>query len=35
MRSNLSDPEVLEQTLDAVCKAPSKHRDELMAQVNN
>ncbi|EAQ84004.1 hypothetical protein CHGG_10408 [Chaetomium globosum CBS 148.51] len=34
MRSNLSDLEVLEQTLDAVCKTPSKHRDELMAQVN-
>jgi hypothetical protein len=34
MRSNLSDLEVLEQTLDAVCKTPSKHREELMAQVN-
>ncbi|KAK3293477.1 uncharacterized protein B0H64DRAFT_444730 [Chaetomium fimeti] len=34
MRSNLGDLEVLEQTLDAVCKTPSKHRDELMAQVN-
>ena len=34
MRSNLDDLEVLEQTLDAVCKTPSRHRDELMAQVN-
>ncbi|KAH6848305.1 hypothetical protein B0I37DRAFT_398087 [Chaetomium sp. MPI-CAGE-AT-0009] len=34
MRSNLSDLEVLEQTLDSVCKTPSKHRDELIAQVN-
>jgi hypothetical protein len=34
MTSNLADLEVLEQTLDAVCKTPSKHRDELMAQVN-
>ncbi|GAB1312939.1 Dicer-like protein 2 [Madurella fahalii] len=34
MRSNLTDLEVLEQTLDAVCKTPSKHRDELLAQVN-
>ncbi|AEO71724.1 uncharacterized protein THITE_2033760, partial [Thermothielavioides terrestris NRRL 8126] len=34
MTSNLGDLEVLEQTLDAVCKTPSKHRDELMAQVN-
>ncbi|KAK4152741.1 hypothetical protein C8A00DRAFT_15990 [Chaetomidium leptoderma] len=34
MRSNLGDLEVLEQTLDAVCKTPSTHRAELMAQVN-
>ena len=34
MRSNLAGLEVLEQTLDAVCKTPSRHRDELMAQVN-
>jgi hypothetical protein len=34
MRSNLDDVEVLERTLDAVCKTPSKHRDELLAQVN-
>ncbi|KXX79980.1 Dicer-like protein 2 [Madurella mycetomatis] len=33
MRSNLDDLERLEQTLDAVCKTPSKHRDELLAQV--
>ena len=34
MRFNLDDLNVLEQTLDAVCKTPSKHRDELLAQVN-
>ncbi|KAK0635015.1 hypothetical protein B0T17DRAFT_26977 [Bombardia bombarda] len=34
MRSNLDDLENLEATLDAVCKSPSKHRDELIAQVN-
>ncbi|KAL2179836.1 uncharacterized protein P884DRAFT_297448 [Thermothelomyces heterothallicus CBS 202.75] len=34
MTSNLNDLEVLEKTLDAVCKTPSKHREELMAQVN-
>lgn len=34
MRSNLDDLEALEQTLDAVCKTPSRHRDELVAQVN-
>ena len=34
MRSNLAGLEVLEQTLDAVCKTPSRHRDELMARVN-
>lgn len=34
MRSNLNDLELLEQTLDAVCKTPSRHRDELMVQVN-
>ncbi|KAK4122945.1 P-loop containing nucleoside triphosphate hydrolase protein [Parathielavia appendiculata] len=33
MRSDLNDLELLEQTLDAVCKTPSKHRDELMALV--
>ncbi|KAK4098271.1 P-loop containing nucleoside triphosphate hydrolase protein [Parathielavia hyrcaniae] len=33
MRSDLNDLELLEQTLDAVCKTPSKHRDELMAEV--
>lgn len=34
MTSNLDDLEVLENTLDAICKTPSKHRDELLAQVN-
>jgi hypothetical protein len=34
MRSNLDDLDLLEKTLDAVCKTPSKHRDELMTQVN-
>ncbi|KAL2136672.1 hypothetical protein VTI74DRAFT_2404 [Chaetomium olivicolor] len=34
MTSDLSDLEVLEHTLHAVCRTPSKHRDELMAQVN-
>ncbi|KAL2160862.1 hypothetical protein VTH06DRAFT_1059 [Thermothelomyces fergusii] len=34
MRSNLSEIEVLENTLDAVCKMPSRHREELMAHVN-
>lgn len=33
MRSNLDDLERLEQILDAVCQTPSKHRDELFAQV--
>ncbi|KAK4179963.1 putative dicer-like protein [Triangularia setosa] len=34
MRSNLADIETLEQTLDAICRTPSRHRDELLAQVN-
>ncbi|KAJ4307182.1 Dicer-like protein 2 [Collariella sp. IMI 366227] len=34
MTNNLSDIDVLEETLHAVCKTPSKHRDELMTQVN-
>ncbi|KAK3899484.1 hypothetical protein C8A05DRAFT_18092, partial [Staphylotrichum tortipilum] len=34
IRSKLEDLEVLEKTLDSVCKTPSKHRDELMEQVN-
>ncbi|KAL2257880.1 hypothetical protein VTK26DRAFT_9051 [Humicola hyalothermophila] len=34
MRHNLDDLDTLEQTLDAVCKTPSRHRDELLAQVN-
>ncbi|KAK3321017.1 hypothetical protein B0T19DRAFT_255450 [Cercophora scortea] len=34
MRSNLDDLETLEATMDAVCRSPSEHRDELMAQVN-
>ncbi|KAK0747633.1 hypothetical protein B0T21DRAFT_379640 [Apiosordaria backusii] len=34
MRSNIADIETLEQTLDAICRTPSRHRDELMAQVN-
>ncbi|KAK0674582.1 putative dicer-like protein [Cercophora samala] len=34
MRSNLAGIETLEQTLDAICRTPSRHRDELMAQVN-
>jgi hypothetical protein len=34
VKSNLDALEILEQTLDAVCKTPSRHRDELMAQVN-
>ncbi|KAK4146464.1 uncharacterized protein C8A04DRAFT_9801 [Dichotomopilus funicola] len=34
MTSNLDDLEVLENTLNAICKTPSKHRDELLAQVN-
>ncbi|KAK3683654.1 hypothetical protein B0T22DRAFT_255922 [Podospora appendiculata] len=34
MRSNLDDLEALEATMDAVCRSPSEHRDELMAQVN-
>jgi ERCC4-related helicase len=34
VRSNLNELEELERTMDAVCKTPSKHRDELMAQVN-
>jgi hypothetical protein len=38
MRANIRNLEqelaVLEATLDAVCKAPSKHRGELLAQVN-
>ncbi|KAL2149655.1 hypothetical protein VTH82DRAFT_8307 [Thermothelomyces myriococcoides] len=33
MRSKLEDIDVLEKTLDAVCKMPSRHRAELMAQV--
>ncbi|KAM7206299.1 hypothetical protein V8F33_000585 [Rhypophila sp. PSN 637] len=34
MRMNLKDIDVLENTLDAICKTPTKHREELMAQVN-
>ncbi|KAK3304599.1 uncharacterized protein B0T15DRAFT_537045 [Chaetomium strumarium] len=34
VRSDLHELEELERTMDAVCKTPSKHRDELMAQVN-
>ncbi|KAL2021535.1 hypothetical protein VTK56DRAFT_7034 [Thermocarpiscus australiensis] len=34
MRSELAGLELLEQTLDAVCKTPSKHRAELIAHVN-
>lgn len=34
MRSNPAGLEILERTLDAVCKTPSKHRDELLAHVN-
>ncbi|KAK4678476.1 LOW QUALITY PROTEIN: Dicer-like protein 2 [Podospora pseudoanserina] len=34
MRSNLAGIETLEQTLDAICRTPCRHRDELMAQVN-
>ncbi|KAK4186084.1 dicer-like protein 2 [Podospora australis] len=34
MRSKLADLELLEQTLDAVCKTPNRHREELLAQVN-
>ncbi len=33
MKANLEDLEVLEATLDAICKTPTKHRDELIAQV--
>ncbi|KAL1841683.1 hypothetical protein VTJ49DRAFT_6722 [Mycothermus thermophilus] len=34
MKSNLAGLEELERTLDAVIRTPSKHRDELLAQVN-
>ena len=34
MRTNLEGLEILETTLDAVCKTPNKHRSELLAQVN-
>lgn len=34
MRSRAKDLEVLEQTLNSVCKTPSKHRNELIAHVN-
>ena len=34
MRTNFDDLEVLEMTLDAVCKSPNRHRDELLAKVN-
>jgi hypothetical protein len=34
MTNDLNDLKALEQTLGAICKTPSKHRDELMAQVN-
>ena len=34
MGSRLSGLEELEKTLDAVCKSPKAHRDELMARVN-
>lgn len=33
MRSHLKGLEVLEQTLDAVCRSPNKHREELIAHV--
>ncbi|KAH8888301.1 P-loop containing nucleoside triphosphate hydrolase protein [Thozetella sp. PMI_491] len=34
MRSNLKDIEVLEKTLDAVCRSPHRHREELIAHSN-
>ncbi len=34
VRSNIGELEVLERTLDAVCKSPNKHREELIAHVN-
>ncbi|KAK3946412.1 dicer-like protein 2 [Diplogelasinospora grovesii] len=34
MRSNIADLEMLEKTMDAICKSPTRHRDELLAQVN-
>ncbi|KAJ2993851.1 hypothetical protein NUW58_g1717 [Xylaria curta] len=33
MRSNLEDIKVIEQTLDAICKAPTIHREEFLAVV--
>ena len=33
MRSSLKSLEALEQTLDAVCRSPNKHREELIAHV--
>ncbi|KAK3371219.1 hypothetical protein B0T24DRAFT_628118 [Lasiosphaeria ovina] len=32
--SKVEELEVLETTLDAICRSPNKHRDELIAQVN-
>ncbi|KAK4195329.1 putative dicer-like protein [Triangularia verruculosa] len=32
--SSLTDIETLEQTLDAICRTPSRHREELRAHVN-
>ncbi|KAK1754599.1 dicer-like protein 2 [Echria macrotheca] len=34
MRNNFKDLETLESTLDAVCRTPTEHRDELMTMVN-
>lgn len=34
MRNKLDDLEVLEVTLDAICKTPTKYRVELLAEVN-
>ncbi len=34
MRSNLNDLELLERTLDAVCRSPNRHREELIAHAN-
>lgn len=34
MTNNLDDVEKLEQVLDAVCRTPTKHREELLAHVN-
>ncbi|KAK3397406.1 P-loop containing nucleoside triphosphate hydrolase protein [Sordaria brevicollis] len=34
MSNNLDDVDKLEQVLDAVCRTPTKHREELIAHVN-